>query len=805
MKSVCFVVQHPYDSDIRVRRKAEALVAAGYSVDAISLRAPGSNEKEYTLNGVRVYTISLGKLRGSLGRYAFEYLSFLVLSFLKLSRLMRMRRYAVVDVNTLPDFLVFAACYARWKGAKVVLDMHEITPEFFMSKYGVGRGHWLVKLSTFLERISFNYADHVITINGPIQELLESRGLAAAKSTIIMNSADNLMFGVGAAPERDSGKFVMMYHGTLTNIYGLDIALEALAKARREMPNAELWILGDGPEKEALAEQARRLGVEGGVRLVGRVTPQEIPKWLQQCDIGVLATRRDVFLDYSFSNKLSEYIIMGKAVISSRLRTIRHYFSEEALAYFEPNDSASLAAQMVRLFWDRELQSRLATRAKEEYEPIAWPIMRGRYISLLARLTGTGVEMTAVDAKARADKELPDESVSHMGARQVTIELLRYCRTNDWAGYDPYDALNSEVFKALPILDSRLPRLALTQLLKRSPVNLRGLLRVPPTQNAKGLAIFLQAFLKLARLKLLEDPSLIDEMVAKTMASRSPGFPYYAWGYSFPWQTRTLLVPRAAPNLVCTTFVASALLDAYDENGAKGCLEAAAGAADYMVNELFWTEGDVASFNYPMKTSRSRVHNANFLAAAFLCRVARLTGNKKYLGPAYAAARYSAKQQAPDGSWRYGESKKQGWIDNFHTGYNLSGLRMLGKYAGTDEFEDNVRRGFHFYREHFFRPDGAPKYFHNQVYPIDVHSVAQSIITLVEFKDLHEGSVALARRVCDWTVANMRDPAGYFYYRVLPFCTIKTPYMRWGEAWMLLSLSTFLEAELSPLATVSTT
>src|SRR5688572_21290129 len=175
-------------------------------------------------------------------------------------------------------------------------------------------------------------------------------------------------------------------------------------------------------------------------------------------------------------------------------------------------------------------------------------------------------------------------SESHLSAQQVTLDLLRYCRANDWAGYDPYDALNSELFKALPILNSRWPRIVLTQLLKRSPVNVRSLLRVPPTQNAKGLAIFLQALMKLDRLKLLDQPKLINGMIEKILANRSPGFNYYAWGYSFPWQTRTLLVPRAAPNLVCTTFVASALLDAYDEIGGNACLEAAVSAADYMVD-----------------------------------------------------------------------------------------------------------------------------------------------------------------------------------------------------------------------------
>ncbi|HKQ38077.1 MAG TPA: glycosyltransferase, partial [Verrucomicrobiae bacterium] len=261
MKTVCTIVQNPYDIDIRVRRKAEALVAAGYSVDAIALRPPGSTQKEYTLNGVRVYTISLGKMRGSLGRYAFEYGAFLILAFLKLVRLMGKRRYAMVDVNTLPDFLVFAACYARWRGARVVLDMHEITPEFFMSKYRVGERHWLVRLSTWLERLSFRYPDHVLTINEPIQRLLESRGLDREKSTIIMNAADEAIFDRRTEPAEKTNAFVMMYHGTLTKLYGLDIAIEALHLASNEIPQAELWILGSGSEKAALQALSEKLGV----------------------------------------------------------------------------------------------------------------------------------------------------------------------------------------------------------------------------------------------------------------------------------------------------------------------------------------------------------------------------------------------------------------------------------------------------------------------------------------------------------------------------------------------------------------
>src|SRR5262249_12246104 len=146
MKSVCILLQNHYEVDIRVRRKAEALIAAGYSVDVLALRSTYSKSKNYNFNGANVYTISLGKKRGSLGRYFFEYVIFFLWALVKVTSLMPKRKYAVIDVNNLPDFLVFAACCARWKGAKVVFDMHEITPEFYMSKYGIGPDSWRIRV-----------------------------------------------------------------------------------------------------------------------------------------------------------------------------------------------------------------------------------------------------------------------------------------------------------------------------------------------------------------------------------------------------------------------------------------------------------------------------------------------------------------------------------------------------------------------------------------------------------------------------------------------------------------------------------
>ncbi len=392
------------------------------------------------------------------------------------------------------------------------------------------------------------------------------------------------------------------------------------------------------------------------------------------------------------------------------------------------------------------------------------------------------------------------DSVSNLNqdVEQATRKLLAYCRHNDWAGHDPYDALNSGLFKALPFLDSRFPRLALTQLLKRSPINVRSLALVPKTQNPKALALFVMALLKLPNTVVDGRDDLIRYLIDRLARLRSSGISYWAWGYSFPWQGRSILVPADAPNLVCTTFVAAALLDSFEQDPYKqqqppNCLTMAVSAAEYILQELYWTDGARAGFSYPMPGLRGETHNANLLAAALFCRVYKHTGEKRFLEPALRVARQATGKQQPDGSWFYGEHPSQRWIDNFHTGFNLDALQSIGRSLETSEFDSSMQRGFEFYRAHFFREDGAPKYFHDRAYPLDIHCVAQSILTLLAFRDLDPLNVPLAHSVFDWAMKHMWDDRGFFYYRVLRLCTIRTSYMRWSQAWMLLALSSLLD------------
>jgi hypothetical protein len=377
-------------------------------------------------------------------------------------------------------------------------------------------------------------------------------------------------------------------------------------------------------------------------------------------------------------------------------------------------------------------------------------------------------------------------------AKVAALKLLDYCGTAGWAGYDPYDALNSRLFRALPFLDFRLARLAMTQVVKRSPINLRSILLIPKTRNSKGMALFLSSLIKLDRKGFLGDEGLIKSMAEELLAMRIADSRYASWGYSFDWQTRHYLVPKTTPNIICSTFAANSLLDGYERLRHVPWLEIAASTADFLLDRLFWREGpSTACFSYT-PIERARVHNANLLGAALLCRVSRLSGDSRFLEPALDAARYSAGRQHEDGSWAYGEAPAQNWIDNFHTGFNLVALRKIREYTGTTEFEASIRRGFEFYKSRFFQDDGAPRYYHNASYPIDIHSAAQSIITLIAFADFGTDTIDLACSVLDWTLTNLRDRRGFFYYQKSPYYTIKIPYMRWSQAWMLNALSSFL-------------
>src|SRR5262245_8731602 len=267
-KNVCMIVQHPYPNDVRVRKEAKALLARGHKVSIIAVGDVHESKQEI-VEGVNVYRTVLPKQRTGALRYLFEYTTFFLYAFFKLNLLDMKEQFDIVHVNTLPDFLVFSAMIQKLKNRRILLDMHEIMPEFFMSKFRVGSGHLVVRLLRVLERISLKFADNVITVNEPIKHIFQSRAIPNKPIAVVMNT-------VSASTVRDTVKrphegFNCVYHGTVTDMYGLDTAIGGFARTSKKYGDIVFHIFGDGPSIPYLKRLTKALHLEQAVVFHGVV------------------------------------------------------------------------------------------------------------------------------------------------------------------------------------------------------------------------------------------------------------------------------------------------------------------------------------------------------------------------------------------------------------------------------------------------------------------------------------------------------------------------------------------------------
>jgi len=391
-------------------------------------------------------------------------------------------------------------------------------------------------------------------------------------------------------------------------------------------------------------------------------------------------------------------------------------------------------------------------------------------------------------------------------AAEESLSLLeKYCSQEEYKGWDPYDGLNSKVFKGLPLLEkSDLGRLAWIQLFKRNPVNLRRLFLVPKGYNPKGIALLISGYCNLFRYQDLNGKNqpesgqellkIIHNLADRLVSLRSDTCRHgSAWGYNFDWQARRLfLFPEGTPTVVVTSFCASALFDAYEVTRREEYLSVALSTADFVMNDLQRTKKEKGFlFSYSPLNGNNNVYNASLLGTKLLSQCYHYTKNDFYFAAARESAVACTEAQNDDGSWFYGELPLQQWIDSFHTGYNLEALVTYQQMAGDTSFSGSIDKGFDFYLNNFFLPDGTPKYYHNKTYPVDIHSPAQLIVALCRSGKLEQHR-ELADRVLNWTIRHMQDPSGYFYYQKHRLYTNKISYMRWSNAFMFNALSLYL-------------
>ncbi len=378
------------------------------------------------------------------------------------------------------------------------------------------------------------------------------------------------------------------------------------------------------------------------------------------------------------------------------------------------------------------------------------------------------------------------------------LALRNWVESHNYAGYEPFDILSS------PLLRGRWARswplaIALIQFGKRfAGLRIRRWLRVPQSTNPKALGLFLSAYCDLARCG--DDTwSAAAHLKSELKRLRSPNEPEYCWGYDWDHVSRAGGMPAFSPNCIATCFCAHALLDMAEVFGDAEARAMAQSAGRFLVTRLNRPVDtpEHLCFSYT-PTAHMRVFNASVIAGALLARLA--PHDSDYSRLARRAMNYLVACQQPNGAWYYGAALVHRWIDGFHTAYNLGALLSYQRCTGDAAFGGALRLGYEYYVSNFFRSDGAPRYFHDSGYPIDIHSCSQAVLTFCDFADKDRDAKQRAFHVTRWTLDHMRSAGGTFFFQAHRFWTNRTPYMRWGQAWMLHALARLKRQYLYPVS-----
>jgi glycosyltransferase involved in cell wall biosynthesis len=381
----CMVAYTSYESDNRVRRYAETLGKHGYQVDAIALKQDGESSRD-VVEGVRVHRI---QRRVPNEKSRLDYISRLLLFFTRsmtlLTREHLKRPYDLIHVHSVPDFEVFAALFPKLMGAKVILDIHDIVPEFYASKFHSSHDSLSFKLLVAVERMSSAFSDHVIAANHIWEQRLCQRSTSSGKCTTILNYPDTAIFRP-RGKNRTDGKFIILYPGTLNYHQGLDIGIRAFSLIKDRVPNAEFHIYGRGEQLEALKTLINELDLNHRVFLRGIVSTEEISAIMENADLGVVPKRKDSFGNEAFSTKILEFMCLGVPMVIPDTMIDRYYFNDSVAKFFTANDENSLAEAMLFLIQNPEHRKSLVANASEFVKKYAWSVNEEGYLSLVTAL-----------------------------------------------------------------------------------------------------------------------------------------------------------------------------------------------------------------------------------------------------------------------------------------------------------------------------------------------------------------------------------------------------------------------------------
>ena len=381
---VCMITHSFYESDNRVTRYAEALAQRGDQVDVVALRRGPAMPETELMAGVNVHRLQTraGKNERTKLDFLWPLLRFLVVSSLWVRKSHRQKPYDLIHVHNIPDFMVFAAWYPKLKGAHVLLDIHDIVPEFYGSKFGIPNDSLTVKSLRAVERVSARFADHVILANHLWLDKYAARSAPAGKCSVFINNVDSDIFQLRPRPRKD-GRQIILFPGGLQWHQGIDIAIQAFHKISAQAPNAEFHIYGDGNMKPQLVALVEVLGLNGRVRFFEPLRIRQIAEVMADADLGVVPKRADSFGNEAYSTKIMEFMSVGVPVVISSTKIDRFYFNDSIVRFFESGNVEALAENMLELLNNATLRDGMVKRAGQYVKENSWDVRKADYLALV--------------------------------------------------------------------------------------------------------------------------------------------------------------------------------------------------------------------------------------------------------------------------------------------------------------------------------------------------------------------------------------------------------------------------------------
>lgn len=388
-KRVCMVTHSFYENDNRVMRYAEALAARGDHVDVLSLRRSLELPEYQKAEGVHVHRIltRVGKQERSKIEYFLSWLRFLWKSGWWLFRHHRQDAYDLIHVHNMPDFLAYAALYPRLRGAKIILDIHDIVPEFYTSKFGAAQRSLTRTVLELAEKASAKIVDHVIISNHLWKDKYASRTGTLNRCSVFINNVNTQVF-VRQPPRIPDGRRIIIFPGGLQWHQGLDIAIQAFAQVCQTIPNAEFHIYGDGNMKPSLIQLTQQLGLEAQVHFFEPVSVKQVAKLMANADLGVVPKRADSFGNEAYSTKIMEFMSVGVPAVISNTKIDQYYFDDTVVRFFESGNVDALASAIIEILSDEQKRKRLIDNALEYSHRNSWEIRKNDYFTIVDRLIG---------------------------------------------------------------------------------------------------------------------------------------------------------------------------------------------------------------------------------------------------------------------------------------------------------------------------------------------------------------------------------------------------------------------------------